>query len=79
MSEAVGSPPIVYPKYINLVEVFPGDTLLNVEGEAWLIPEGLRYILIEDGAQVLPTGDRQERVKLQQLKIRARAARGHQR
>jgi len=67
------------PIYSNLVKVYPGDTLVNADGEEWLIPDDLRYIFIEDGAKVLPTGDRGERVKLQVLKVRAKKAREYPR
>ena len=65
--------------FVNLVEVVAGDTLLLADGEEWILPDGLRYILIEETAQVLPTGDREVRVGLQQLKVRAKKARGHRR
>lgn len=65
--------------FVKLVEVVAGDTLLLADGEEWILPDGLRYILIEETAQVLPTGDREVRVGLQQLKVRAKKARGHRR
>lgn len=65
--------------YTKLVEVFPGDTLLLESGEEWPITGDLRYILIEESSQVLPTGDRKVRVRFDQLKLRAKKAREYPR
>ena len=65
--------------FTKLVEVVAGDTLLLADGEEWTLPDGLRYILIEETAQVLPTGDREVKVRFQMLKARAKKTRGHRR
>ena len=65
--------------YTKRVEVNPGDTIVQADGERWEVPSNLHYIMVAEDTIIEATGPLVVRADYRKLRILAKKARGSKR